>query len=767
VLAGLALAASIAFAPPAQAGFIGYYALNNFTLTNTNADGSVLPDGDSTFIFTGGNNGSALSGFTDLVIAANASGTVQFTYGYATLDDAGFDRAGYLVGDTFTPFADSDGQFGNVSFEVISGQLFGFRIETDDNLFEPGILTVRDFSAPLADVGVPEPAMWPVLLLIAALAAALRTWRRRASGVLPIVFLATVLATAAQSLSAQSFYGGSKVTGQLVLTAQVNMLQQSQLLKAQGAAIPLTTEVPPKILRSRLRPPQRFSVQGGLRPTSAMATIAMQSLQIDPVVTAFGFNGITHAQQRTAFGGNQFSVEPPNPSLAVGNGYVLEGVNNAVQVYDAVSGAPLLPAPIASNQLFGLTPAINWTTGINGVFPTDMRVFYDAGIDRWFVLQRSLDNDEYGNAINSSHLYIAVSQTVDPTGTYNVYTMDTTNRGHLGCPCFADYPQIGADAHGFYISANEFSTSFNSFVDATILAISKPALASGAISPSAFRFTIPFISGYEFAIQPASTPPGASYFLANGGGQFFASTQGSYAVDNKLAVWLMTNTSSLGNADPSPILTSTLSSVLTHVYPDVATQRPGPLPYGSSVSGVLAYLDGGDNRVLSVSYAGGRLYATFATGVTDEDARQLVGGAYVVLATNFRGGVLATQLLRQGYLLVRGNHLLRPAIAVNSLGRGAITFTLVGPGYYPSAAFVPFDTNSTGPSIQVAAFGMSPEDGFSGYSFAGFPGVARWGDYSAAVAASDGSIWMATEYVPDAPRTQLANWGTYLSRYLP
>jgi hypothetical protein len=70
--------------------------------------------------------------------------------------------------------------------------------------------------------------------------------------------------------------------------------------------------------------------------------------------------------------------------------------------------------------------------------------------------------------------------------------MGTTNSGNLGDPCFADYPHIGADEYGFYISANEFNTSFNSFVDAIILAISKAFLASGATSPSAFRPAISF-----------------------------------------------------------------------------------------------------------------------------------------------------------------------------------------------------------------------------------------------------------------------------------
>src|SRR5205814_9387353 len=48
-----------------------------------------------------------------------------------------------------------------------------------------------------------------------------------------------------------------------------------------------------------------------------------------------GFIGLTHLDQRLyAGGGNQFSTEPPDQGLAVGNGFVLEGVNAAINVYD-------------------------------------------------------------------------------------------------------------------------------------------------------------------------------------------------------------------------------------------------------------------------------------------------------------------------------------------------------------------------------------------------------------------------------------------------
>jgi len=101
---------------------------------------------------------------------------------------------------------------------------------------------------------------------------------------------------------------------------------------------------------------------------------------------------------------------------------------------------------------------------------------------------------------------------------------------------------------------------------------------------------------------------------------------------------------------------------------------------------------------------------------------------------------------------------------VNAKGQGAIVFTLVGPDYYPSVAFLPISPTAIGSTIQIAGVGAFPEDGFTGYNNFG---LSRWGDYSAAVVAADGSIWMATEYIPNAPRTTLANWGTYIVTYNP
>src|SRR5205823_11021650 len=45
-----------------------------------------------------------------------------------------------------------------------------------------------------------------------------------------------------------------------------------------------------------------------------------------------GFEGLNLYQQRYARGGNQFTVEPPDQALCVGNGYELEAVNDVLNI---------------------------------------------------------------------------------------------------------------------------------------------------------------------------------------------------------------------------------------------------------------------------------------------------------------------------------------------------------------------------------------------------------------------------------------------------
>jgi len=147
-----------------QAAFVNSYAPENFTLTNNSVltDGYALPAADgSLVILNGGNSGSGLEGTTDFTITAPASGIVSFTYEYGSLDDPGWDSAGYLIDSVYTVLSDTAGlPQGTAQFSVNSGQTFGFRVWTEDNQNGRGTLIISEFSAPEASVDaatVPEP----------------------------------------------------------------------------------------------------------------------------------------------------------------------------------------------------------------------------------------------------------------------------------------------------------------------------------------------------------------------------------------------------------------------------------------------------------------------------------------------------------------------------------------------------------------------------------------------------------------------------------
>jgi len=142
-----------------------------------------------------------------------------------------------------------------------------------------------------------------------------------------------------------------------------------------------------------------------------------------------GFEGLNFYQQRYARGGNQFSVEPPDQALCVGNGYVLEAVNDVLNIFNT-SGQSVLPDNTATNivsgfprnvnhavdlnSFYGYPPAINRSTGVRGQFVTDPTCLYDAATQRFFVVVLTLEVVPTTVAFTTvNHLDLAVSQTSD------------------------------------------------------------------------------------------------------------------------------------------------------------------------------------------------------------------------------------------------------------------------------------------------------------------------------------------------------------------
>jgi hypothetical protein len=523
-----------------------------------------------------------------------------------------------------------------------------------------------------------------------------------------------------------------------------------------------------------------------LRHTSAASVPHVPGTAVDPGTGgATGFTGLDGAQQLAAgtgiYANSQTDASPPDQGLCVGQGDVVETINVAVRVY-ATDGTPLTPA-VPLNQFVGTSPESVGGGAPFGTFLSDPRCYYDTGTGRWFLTVLAVATDPATGAFaTSAWQYVAVSQTPDPAGSWTVYSFSTTDDGtggtpaDPGCPCLGDQPLIGADANGFYVATNEYSIAGPDFNGAQLYAMSKLGLETGAnttvthLQPGSDGAIIAAVGGVPYSLQPA-TSPDATFDAAAGGTEYLESSLdfgvgpvgvGIRAQD--LAVWALSNTSSLSSVTPSVSLSVTVVPSELYAQPPRAAQAPGTLITDPH----LPQLDTNDDRLYQVVYAGGELWSSLGTAVTTQQGPTLAGVAWFVTApSNGTGGVAAT-MAGQGYLSVNQEDLLYPSIGVTPAGKALMVFTLAGPDYHPSAAWAPLSASGGAGPIHIAAAGTAAADDATMLkSFAGNGASIRWGDYSAAVSDPSGTVWMATEYIPGAERTPLVNWSTYVAQVTP
>ena len=487
-----------------------------------------------------------------------------------------------------------------------------------------------------------------------------------------------------------------------------------------------------------------------------------------------GFNAISHRDQRLANGGNQFSLEPPDQGLAVGNGFVVEAVNDAVRVFDYAGTAKT--GTVALSSFLGLPPEIDRTKTpvVFGPEPTDPRVYYDASTQRFFLTALVLNQkSDTGALITPVNVYIAVSATNDPTGNWTILNLDVTNDGgpFAACPCFGDQPLIGADANGFYVSTNAFSLSTFSFSGANIYAFSKTALeaaSAGAITGVRFSNLTEAGMPFAFSIQPATVPPGGSF--ATNTEYFLSALDFNNTVDNRLVVWALTGTNTLDSASPTLSLVNAVVDTQSYGAPPQAQQKPGPFPLGTLLKDHEELVSSNDDRMQQVVFANGKLWSALNTSAKTQNGPVRTAAAWFILSPAVSGGAVSATVVNQGYIAINDasqQSVLYPSVAVNSSGKGVVAFSVIGLNFFPSAGYAPIDVNGTG-AIRISGAGALPDDGFSGYAqFGASNRVGRWGDYSAAVSDENGTIWMGNEYIPNALRTINANWGTFIGSFTP
>lgn len=480
-------------------------------------------------------------------------------------------------------------------------------------------------------------------------------------------------------------------------------------------------------------------------PLAASLPSVSPSSVIGPDPGFRGFSALTGNEQASASG---FDLEPPDQGLCTNGKDVMETINLATNVYDA-STHKVLAGPVYLNNFFGV-PATDFTS--------DPRCYYDPPTQRWFMSLTDLG----GPSGSSTFILLAVSTTSDPTGTFLVYAFNVTNDGFYGdCPCFGDQPLLGADTNGIYISTNSYGAVF--FAGAQIYALSKFDLVLG-ITPFGIHLTplsSPGGSPYPFSLQPSISPDGQGD-SSNGGSEYFVSSFDiTSLVNSKVSIWAMTGTDTLTAAFGLPGFTNSFVNTESYVVPDSASQKAGPIPLGKSLGEPEGALNADDQRMQQVVYADGHLWSSVTTSLRI-GANVLDGAAYFIIKPIWKNNIFSASVTKQGYVATASDNLIYPAIGVSDDAKGAMVFTLSGPDYFPSAAYVPITLSGTASAVRLAGSGVKPDDGFTIYPQYGGNGVGRWGDYSAAVAVSNDSVWIATEYIGPKKRDTLTNWGTFI-----
>ncbi|GAQ90598.1 hypothetical protein KFL_006600030 [Klebsormidium nitens] len=530
------------------------------------------------------------------------------------------------------------------------------------------------------------------------------------------------------------------------------------------------------------------------------------------------FDGIENLDQQSAgtgvYANTNRALEPPDGGLCVGNGFVVQVVNSALAIFDSGSGEALV-VPVALNQFFQMAPFRIPAPAV-GAFLSDPRCVFDRDTGRFFVSILFASRDAAAGAFAApTATLLAVSASGDPRAAFALFRLFTTNDGTNGtpdfrpvCPCLLDMPRVAVNGDALIIVGDSFVIANGSFFSTDVYAMDKFKLAAGdlAVLTAAYiNSTATRVQGNSVALNVARVSPDEAFPSDARGVVYFAA-----ALDIKcdgtpvrqLALFALVGTRALRALIPFvggvQLVQSVIDSLIEYNNCQLGlsrtgglpvTQRPGPRLLNTSAP--LELLDSNGDSVREPVFANRSLFVALNTIVPGTATRPpTVGIAYFVITpsvttaaerrkkkrhatspdvTRRQPATVTGQVVTAGVIAApNGNNVVFPAFAIGRNGRGVVGVTLSGPDFFPSVAYVHFD-GSHGPSgdIILARPGAAPEDGVTGYVALarGFPQpVSRWGDYFMGTADEQSNLWFGVEYIPDRPRSRLANWGTGIVR---
>lgn len=208
------------------------------------------------------------------------------------------------------------------------------------------------------------------------------------------------------------------------------------------------------------------------------------------VTAGLGFDGVG-----LGLGNYSPRYAPPDTTGAVGATQYVQWVNVDLAVFDKTSGALVL-GPVPANTLF---------QSLGGACATnndgDPMVQYDKAAGRWVLSQFAVPGGSAGY-----WQCVAVSQTSDATGAYNLYAFSYSE--------FNDYPKMGVWPDGYYVTFNMFTSNFRG---ARVCAYDRAKMLVGlAATQQCFQLSSSYASLLPADLDGSTAPPaGSPNYLVN------------------------------------------------------------------------------------------------------------------------------------------------------------------------------------------------------------------------------------------------------------
>jgi Bacterial TSP3 repeat len=462
--------------------------------------------------------------------------------------------------------------------------------------------------------------------------------------------------------------------------------------------------VPPgqnRVLRhSRRHPSSHAHDHVGTPPTANVRDESFSPEPLaPPVPSGTGFEGVDNTDNGIVTG---FTVTPPDPQVAVGPDHVFEMVNIVGRIYTR-SGGTVQTFSLAS--FFGVP---------SGFLDTDPKVFYDALSGRWFGSYVSY-RDLSGGVNDQGRLHLAISQTNDPTGVWNLYFLSYAQ-------VFPDYQGMGVTDDKFTISANIFDIDQSFYHGVETLVFEKADVLAGVPGPSVGLVAFPRNTS-RFTVRPA---------------QSLSSTSDQYMTFRNTATTL-TVIRITGTPDAGNVVEASATNL-----PMLAQNAP---PASVALGGTI---DSGDSRLLDAMWRNGRLWTSASAACLPAGDSITRSCAHVIEVNT---GAPPT-LLQDIMFGASGEYFSWPALRTDASGDLYVSLSHTNASIFAEARV-------TGrPSTD-------PPNTMSGSTLLRAGTIAhdsnRWGDYLAAAVDPKfpECVWLIGEY---AKNTSGANWGTFIAR---